>query len=1107
MIRVSLLVLLTLGVGSAAQSGETDAVHRFSAVLETAPHPDFERGHALDRLPAGSVYAGNRAIEISRDDQAVPRLRLQWPDGQAVNLIASHNIKHANGDTTWFGYAEGYGSYYRAVITSGPGGAVGYLRTPFAEYRLVGNAQQTWLVDLSHQDMIHSGVSHDDFYLPSAAATVKAKKRPSGSTPLSRVREPVLIDVFFVYTAAMAGRYPGALLETRLNHLVTITNGAFADSGIDAVLRLVGFQQVGYSNSNDNGTALSDMQQALAGGTPSLPGFENLAMLRQNSGADLITFVRPHELEVRGSCGIAFLPTPGVTDNSIGVNVLSDGVSGFSICDDYVYAHEVGHNLGAEHQIGASSTLTGPAHAFVVPGQFNTIMSSFGTGRDDRFLGLPIFSNPNLVLCGGMACGDASANNASVINQFTAMIAGYQPAVSALPIPIPTATPITDTDGDGVIDAIDAFPFDARYVADSDRDGVADRADAFPNDPSESLDTDGDGEGNNADSDDDGDGVPDASDALPTDASESQDSDLDGVGDNADRFPNDPQESEDTDSDNIGNVADADDDGDGVNDLMDGASLAELDLLVISAGSNRILRYNAETGALVRVEVSGLGVPAALTTQSDLALGDDGLLYVLYKSDVRRFSRITGEQHDIFIESFNTVTGVPFLSSGFPQALQFAPDRDLFVASRTGPGLGRFAPQTGAIRFNSRYFVPAGVVFREIAFTADGEFYAVNQNNSIQQYAAGSGVQRDDLVTAGNVFIADAGDMVAGPDGHLYIANFGRDEVVAVDAVNGSLVGRFVTAGSGGLDGPRGLAFGPDGNLYVSSANNHRILKYDGGTGAFLSRFDAGPAGRLDTPQDLIFVPKIADAHPLLPNQTILPQAGNWYNPARSGHGIDLQRIRDELVVVWYTYRKDGTPIWYFANAPLNADVWQADLLECAYDEFATPRVTCKTVGAVTMDFHSDREAEFAWTLDGEAGSEPFQLLSVGNTEEYEFPTGHWYDLEDSGWGLSLGRQGDRLFGLVYFYDSGGNPVWAIGAGDAQLFDYPMDLIVSTVLCPGCTGDPADRTLHRIGNLSLAAGELEYQSAGVVLQADDPLALDWVKPLFELDIIAVQPAR
>ncbi len=144
--------------------------------------------------------------------------------------------------------------------------------------------------------------------------------------------------------------------------------------------------------------------------------------------------------------------------------------------------------------------------------------------------------------------------------------------------PQPDLSATLDSDGDGVNDALDAFPNDPAETLDTDGDGVGDNADAFPNDSSETVDTDGDGVGDNRDAfpnniaesaDSDGDGVGDNADAFPNDSSETLDTDGDGVGDNADLFPNDPLESADLDKDGIGDNSDPDIDGDGVNNDVD----------------------------------------------------------------------------------------------------------------------------------------------------------------------------------------------------------------------------------------------------------------------------------------------------------------------------------------------------------------------------------------------------------------------------------------------------------------------------------------------------------------------------------------------------------
>ncbi len=152
-----------------------------------------------------------------------------------------------------------------------------------------------------------------------------------------------------------------------------------------------------------------------------------------------------------------------------------------------------------------------------------------------------------------------------------------------------------DDDNDGIIDSIDAFDFvpsesrdfDAdgfgdNLDTDDDNDGALDQFDAFPFDANEQIDTDNDGIGNNKDSDDDNDGVPDGEDAFPLISTESNDNDRDGLGDNIDpdddndgapdqfdSHPIDQSEQSDTDNDGIGNNADDDDDGDGVPDIFD----------------------------------------------------------------------------------------------------------------------------------------------------------------------------------------------------------------------------------------------------------------------------------------------------------------------------------------------------------------------------------------------------------------------------------------------------------------------------------------------------------------------------------------------------------
>ena len=111
--------------------------------------------------------------------------------------------------------------------------------------------------------------------------------------------------------------------------------------------------------------------------------------------------------------------------------------------------------------------------------------------------------------------------------------------------------------GDGVGDNADAFPADGLLCRDVDGDSCDDCVSGADDPASDGLDTDTDGLCDAGDLDDDGDGVEDLVDAFPLDASETADTDGDGTGDNEDAFPADATETADTDGDGVGDNADA----------------------------------------------------------------------------------------------------------------------------------------------------------------------------------------------------------------------------------------------------------------------------------------------------------------------------------------------------------------------------------------------------------------------------------------------------------------------------------------------------------------------------------------------------------------------
>ena len=407
----------------------------------------------------------------------------------------------------------------------------------------------------------------------------------------------VVVDLMLLFTQNIVDTFPDDMTQTLMEHLVFKANQTFFDSRINMRLRLVHTQFVDYANPSSI-VALNQLRDALDDdpNTTTDPSLASVTSLRDTFGADVVSMIRTHDLNEREVCGIAMFPNP-IVDYL--VNVSNVGISGGSNCID-TFTHEIGHNFGAGHQRvnGNSQGAESAAGALIVPGKFNTMMSSIGTGDINRDFGLAIFSNPE-VTCASVSCGDAiRANNSATINHFSHANAALRDAISETELPsfLPS---VTDRDGDAVFDDSDGFPFDSTEFLDSDLDGVGDNQDAFPNDFNEQQDTDLDGIGNNADEDDDNDGTDDFADALPIDPLETIDADADWVGENSDDLDNDFQEIKDNDQDGIGDRNDLDDDNDGVPDYFLPIKLSETEAWVVSAGSDNVLRYDSQTGTFI----------------------------------------------------------------------------------------------------------------------------------------------------------------------------------------------------------------------------------------------------------------------------------------------------------------------------------------------------------------------------------------------------------------------------------------------------------------------------------------------------------------------------
>lgn len=1042
---------------------------------------------AWQGLPVAS-YTKLDNKSLSRTARQV-RLSIRGQDAQLFNI--SRQYQHSNGDISVSGQAtEKKGSI---TATFGKESVFGQMYLDGKDYVLTTDQSGQWAIELPATGIQYNQCDIDDHAGDKDSSSIK-RVDTVAAAEITAIDSS--LDILLIYNRAFGDRYPGDLLETRLNHFVEIANQTMANSDITLGIRVVGIEFFDYRNDNTNFELRNDMANALDGFT--VAGLQGLPSLRDETGADLVIMFRPHDIETRGSCGIAFFPEQ---DANRGVNVVSDGMSSWSACLDDVMTHEIGHNLGAGHQTGAGGAAYDPrGSAFVRLDQFSTMMGSFGTGKPDRFRGLPLFSNPD-VLCGGVACGSNSpgdlANNTAVIRDVMSEVIAYRSATSNAPEPLLPARSIADSDGDGVIDWLDHFPFDPAEQADMDLDGSGDVADVFPADPAESIDSDADLIGNNADTDDDNDLVADVDDQFPTDPNESMDEDADGTGNNADAFPQDANEYVDFDLDGIGNNADNDDDGDGFPELD---PLAE-DILVISVGNNRVLRFDASSGVSRGVEI--LPEDGLFTFQSDMSYrSSDHTLMYINASAVKRMDLLNRRILGTWIPPYDADGGLQ-LGTGFPTGLTTYNGGSQIAVTLMGnaqvslfSGQGRARSENGIAWLLPDDESPIDIV-------ADDDMAIILGQATHTLYRADAfGTTFLGPVEA--AWMQDPHRMALSGDGRVFISDQQRNSVVAVDIQSGDFLGDFIKLGEQGYSNPTGLAVTGDGRLLVASADANVILAYDVATGAFIRELVKSGVGGLSQPHVITIVPQLLDRLGNDPQRVIRPNGGLWFNPASDGRGFDIQIFGNRLAILWYTYDEQGQPTWYISAGELNGFHYESELLLT----HLTPEGVFEneSVGTLILDFTSERLLNMQWTIGELAGGEPMQWLQWDYEPANPDFTGLWGRADGPGWGVSFATQGQRSVAIAYIYDDQGSPRWAISDPVEGLppFNLKMNAVFSDSLCPSCTGTPEFR-FKPAGEMNMTLSGNKVWSSAIVFPA--PLNGSWQEDQTAIIRSSSEPSR
>jgi len=239
-----------------------------------------------------------------------------------------------------------------------------------------------------------------------------------------------IITILIVYTQTAREMNGGtAAIEAAINLEVTMTNDAYANSQVAQRLSLVHTAEVSYTESSHGYYDLANLQ----GGW-----IDNVYSLRDTYKADLVSmFV--WSLDVGGIGYLMDSVSPAFEAYAYSVVKLGGTDT------NYAFAHELGHNMGCQHD---RANVYGPqgaypySYGYLDPaGDFHTIMA-YWLGYPWRCPVIPHFSNPAVSYSGKPTGVDYmapdSADNARTLNMTASTVANFRSeGGSPTPIPVP----------------------------------------------------------------------------------------------------------------------------------------------------------------------------------------------------------------------------------------------------------------------------------------------------------------------------------------------------------------------------------------------------------------------------------------------------------------------------------------------------------------------------------------------------------------------------------------------------------------------------------------------------------------------------------------------
>ena len=379
--------------------------------------------------PAPATFARLNPSAMTRlvTAPATPALRLvlNLASNEQYEAVLERREFPGPGRVVCRGRVEGHPASYVTLALSG-GAVAGSVFIPGRGMFQIQHAGYGWqrIVETDGRQLPRCGVERSSGS-PAQEASTEDFSFKSASAPDAPTN--AIIDLLIVYTSAArdgAGGTEG--MNALIDAAVAEANLAFENSQVNAQLRLVHRAEVDYAESGDISEDLDELEDDEPDGA-----LFSVHELRRQHRADLVCMITE---TTGGPYGLANLMDK--VEVEFGEKAFSIVQRQYAIAYQTL-AHELGHNMGCQHDRATSSSGGAfdfsHAHRFEVDGTLYHTVMAYQPG-----LPIPYYSNPDVLFLGvptGIPeSSPNSANNAKTINLSAATVARFDSLM-------PTGTP------------------------------------------------------------------------------------------------------------------------------------------------------------------------------------------------------------------------------------------------------------------------------------------------------------------------------------------------------------------------------------------------------------------------------------------------------------------------------------------------------------------------------------------------------------------------------------------------------------------------------------------------------------------------------------------